>query len=431
MSYEDNMASVQWILSLLTALALFGQFAWAGPLTLEAALSRAQISNPEIAGAVARAEGEHSVIKSRYWLDNPRFGLMQEKNLYLMQGLSGPELGTMSLWSVTQDIKFPTKYFLMGSMQKARAQGADEQAQAKRLEIRKKVISAYYNWFSVSRVIALLEAQREALREVARSAESRHATGAVPQQDEMKAHVEQTRIETDILMAQEELQTDEASLNVLWSEDAAEPIELPEGELAAPKLKLQSLVTGKLAASNSKKVKIAQAMADEASNQKALAGWSFAPDFALSYKKAFSGAPADNYAIGLEVSFPLWFFVKQSGEYSQASSQAIEAEKNLEKAGREVSAGSRTLMAKVRAQSKLLEIYETGLIPQATSTLSSSRAAYRAGRVNFLELLDSERSLYSVRIASYRTLAQYVEYVTQLEELLGKSVSTLPFGENE
>src|SRR5581483_7775334 len=113
--------------------------------------------------------------------------------------------------------------------------------------------------------------------------------------------------------------------------DAEHSLELPKGELSVPKLKPEGLNREKGSLTDSKQVKIAQAMADEASSKKALASWNFAPDFALSYKKAFSGAPADNYAVGVEVSFPLWFFLKQSGEYSQAASQSIEAEKNLEK----------------------------------------------------------------------------------------------------
>jgi outer membrane protein TolC len=78
-----------------------------------------------------------------------------------------------------------------------------------------------------------------------------------------------------------------------------------------------------------------------------------------------------------------------------------------------------------------LQIYQTALIPQASSTLNSSRTAYQAGRTNFLELLDSERSLYETRIAYYRNLAQYVDNLARLEEMAGTSLSTLPFGDSQ
>lgn len=404
---------------------LGGQITFADMLTVDAALSRAMQANPEVAASAARADSEHAAIRSQYWLDNPRIGLMRENNLNLMESQMGP----MNLWSVTQEVKFPTKYFLMGSMQAYRAEGADYQHSAKRFEIRKKVISTYYGLFAASRIISLLEAQKETTREVARSAESRRATGAVPQQDEMKAHVEQTRIEAELVMASQEKTAVEASLNALLNQEASEPIVLPSQELPVPMLNVTAADVPKLAMSSSRQIKAAEAFSEEAGKKKALAAWNFAPDFALSYKKAWTSAPQDNYAIGVEISFPLWFFMKQTSEYSSAAALLVEAEKNLEKANRDTSSEVRSLSAKVDSFERLLKIYQTSLIPQANSALNSSRTAYQAGKVNFLELLDSERSLYSVRIAYYRTLAQYVEYLTNLEEVAGTRLSTLPFGD--
>jgi cobalt-zinc-cadmium efflux system outer membrane protein len=396
------------------------------PLTLEKALSQAMGTNPEIGASVARADSEHSAIRSQYWLDNPKIGLMRESNLNFMEQQMGP----MTLWSVSQEVKFPAKYFLLGSAQKSRARSADEEADAKKLEVRRKAVSGYFSLFATSRIISLLEAQRETLREVARAAESRHATGAVPQQDEMKAHVEQTKIENELLLAEEERESMEAMLNAVLNQDAHQPIVLPKQELATPKLKVAFEEIPKLAHANANHVKHGESLVDEANSQKALAALSYAPDFMLSYRKAFINAPDNAYAASIEMTIPLWFFTKQTSEVSVASAKQVEAEKNLEKATRELHSEIRSLTAKVRSHEKLLQIYQTALIPQASSTLNSSRTAYQAGRTNFLELLDSERSLYETRIAYYRNLAQYVDSLARLEEMAGTSLSTLPFGDS-
>ncbi len=396
------------------------------PLTLEKMLSQVMGTNPEIGASTARADAEHSAIRSQYWLDNPKVGLMHERNLNLMQQQMGP----MTLWSISQEIKFPAKYFLLGSAQKARAKGADEEAQAKKLEVRRKAIGGYFALFATSRIVSLLEAQKETLREVARAAESRRATGAVPQQDEMKAHVEQTKIENELLLAQEELQSMEATLNAILNQDAYQPLALPKQELVTPKLKVAVEDIPKLAQANANFVKRTESLVDEASSQKALAILGYAPDFMLTYRQAFINAPANAYAASIEMTIPLWFFMKQSSEVSVAAGRQIEAERNLEKTTRELHSDIRSLSAKVRSREKLLQIYETSLIPQASSTMNSSRAAYQAGRTNFLELLDSERSLYETRIGYYRNLAQYVDGLARLEEMAGTSLSTLPFGDS-
>lgn len=392
-------------------------------LTLDSALSAAYASNPEIQASMAQADAEHSLIKSQYSPDNPKLGLMRENNMNLMEIQMGP----MNTWSITQEFKFPTKYLVLGSAQKSKAESSDQLLSAKKLEIRKKVISAYYNFFVLNQVISLLEAQRETLREVARNAESRHSTGAVPQQDEMKAHVEQSKVEADLLLVHEERESAVALLLALLNQGSSE-IPLLSEKLPTPRVKVAFEEIPKLAMGQSKQIKSAQALTDEAYSRKNLAAWAFAPDFSLSYKKAWSAAPVDNYAFGVELSIPLWFFLKQSGEYSSAALRALQSEKMLDTVKLQTGSDIRSLSAKVKLHENLLKIYETALIPQAASTLSSSRTAYQGGRVNFLELLDSERSLYSMQIAYYRLLAQYVEFLTQLEEIAGTSLSSLPFG---
>lgn len=407
-------------------IGLLCQKAWsAETLSLEAALHSAFQANPEIAASSARLEADRSLIRSQYWLDNPRLGLMRENNMNLMEQQMGP----MNTWSITQEIKFPTKYFLMGSAQGSRAESSEHSLSAKKLEVRKKVISTYYNLFSAQRILSLLEAQKETLVEVARSAEARHSTGAVPQQDEMKAHVEQTKIETEILALQEEKASYEALLMSLINQESTQDILFDGQDLSIPKLTSDPSKILDLARSQSKQLKAMIALSEESDKRKSLAGWNFAPDFAVTYKKAWTSAPADNYAFGIEVSVPLWFFAKQTSEYGSASALAVESDKNVEKTKLEVGFQVRSLIAKVKAHEKLLQIYNTSLVPQAASTLNSSRTAYQVGRINFLEFLDSERSLYQVKIAYFRTLAQYVEFLTQLEELSSSSLSTLPFGE--
>ena len=220
-----------------------------------------------------------------------------------------------------------------------------------------------------------------------------------------------------------------AQLQALLDLDAAEPFDLPSGDLATPKLSVPLSALAKPQGSGSRAVGAAQKMLEEAETRQTLAGYSYAPDFMFSFQKPFTNSPPDAYSIGVEVSVPLWFFAKQSSEVAMASARAREAEKNLAKATRETQAETKSLSVRVETYEKLIRIYETSLIPQATSALNSSRAAYGAGRAPFLELLDSERSLYSIRITYYQTLAKFVEAMTRLEVVAGRPISSLPIGE--
>jgi outer membrane protein TolC len=332
----------------------------------------------------------------------------------------------MEFFTITQELMFPLKYFSMGAAQKARARAAQFQFELKRLEIREKTLSLYYNYYSAQRILSLLEAQKETLKEIARIAESRRATGAVPQQDEMKAHVEQTMIENEILMQKQEVVEMAAELSSVMNNIEEEEVLLPKEDLKMPEMKFGREEINKQSIENSRMIAIEQAMRDEAVEEKSLAKMTYFPDFMLNYKKG-----EQDYSFEIGLTIPLWFFTKQISDVSAASARLIEADKKLEQEKRNAKGEVRALSHKVETYSKLIKIYESALIPQSTSALNSSRAAYTAGRVGFQDLLDSERSLFAVRMDYYRNFSKYIEAVCGLEKVMGMSLSNLPFeGEN-
>lgn len=388
-------------------------------------LKDAYANNPDLASSQARVRAEDAAISARYSLNNPRVGVMRESNLNAEQRA----MGDMQSWTISQEFMFPTKYSSMGSAQRSRAQAAREEFLDKKLEIRQKALTIYFEYYAGTRILSLLEAQRETLREVARIVESRRATGAVPQQDEMKAHVEQTKIENEILLQSQEIVGLRASLNALLNRVPESDLKLPKEELATPRIIAAGDKIKELARQKSRMISVQNAWLHEAETNQRLAKLSYFPDFMLSYRKPFgSNAPTNAYSVSVEMTIPLWFFAKQSSEVSQASARVMEAEKRLEQTQRQVESETKNLTTKAETFAKLLKIYETALIPQSTSALNSSRSAYSAGRVGFQELLDAERSLYSVRIDYYRNLARFVDVLTSLERIVGTSVSDMPLG---
>ncbi len=395
-------------------------------LTPSSLLKEVYSQNPELSAERLKAESEKAAVSSKYSLSNPRLGFMRETNMTSDQ----QQMGAMDSFGISQEVMFPTKYFSMGSMQKSKASALNEEYLNKKLELRQKALTQYYGYYAATQIAALLEAQKETLREIARIAEARRATGASPQQDEMKAHVEQTKIENEILLQKQEVVELEASLRALLNRDRDFSITLPKEELNSPKL-IESLDSiEEKAIANSKMLSSQKAWLEEAETGRTLAKMNYLPDFMLSYRKPFgNNAPSNAYVVGIEMSVPLWFFTKQNSETAAASKKALEAEKRVEMTKRQVESETKSLSHKAETLSKLLQIYETALIPQSTSALNSSRSAYSAGKVGFQELLDAERSLYSVRIDYYKNLSRFVEALTSLERIAGASVSTLPMDE--
>ena len=394
-------------------------------LTPEEVVKAVYHQNPEIGASKAQAQTERELISSQYSLSSPMIGFMQETDMSLMQLEDGP----MKTWSMSQEFLFPTKYFSRGRIQQAKASRTMHLYMFKTLEVRAQALTAYFRFYSTKKVLGLLEAQRETLREIARIAETKRAAGTVPQQDEMKAHVELTKIENQILLQAQEETEARFALNATLNRPVDTLVKLPSADFTAKEIKLDtSFETVDI--STSHQLRGFNSTVTEAGLQKGLAKMGYLPDFRLSYQQVFGGNhPSSGRAIGIEMTIPLWFLSKENSEISAAVSQELAARRELESHRRTTEAMLQTLKSKVKTLFKLHEIYETALIPQATSSLNSSRSAYSTGRVGFQELLDAERTLYATRIEYYENFSQLVEAVTGLEREAGVSVSSLPFVE--
>lgn len=412
------------IKSLVILGVLFSSLCYADLLTPEMVLSEAYKSNPALAAVKATADAEKELISSEYSLSSPRLGFMRETDMSFMQMEDGP----MKSWSISQEFLFPTKYFSRGSIQEAKAKRSLHELRYKKLQIRAESLSTYFKYYSAKRIQSLLFAQKETLREIARIAEIRRAAGSAPQQDEMKAHVEQTKIENEILLQEQELVEAQFALNALLDRSADAELEISQTEFTVARDAKLSEEFNSVNFESSYLLKGDKTLVEEASLQKSLAKMNYLPDFMLSYQQTFGGNhPSSGRAIGIEMTIPLWFLSKEKSEVASAVSQEVAAKRRLDSQKRTLDATIHTLKSKVKTLSKLLEIYETALIPQATSTLNSSRSAYSAGTVGFQELLDAERTLYSTRIEYYENFSKYIEALTGLEREAGISVSNLPF----
>ncbi|MBI2026885.1 MAG: TolC family protein [Deltaproteobacteria bacterium] len=411
------------VVLLAGACALFLNMSYAEILTPAAVLKRVLSKNSELAAMESKFLSQDYAIRSSYSLQDPKIGIMQEKNMTRME----QEMGAMKTWSVSQEILFPTKYFAKGATQRASASVARQEFLNKKLDLRQKALTSYFNFYAGEKILKLRMAQKDTLRQIARVAEAKRGAGTASQQDEMKSHVEQTRVENELLLQKLELIELQSDLNAILNFPPNKEMTLPETELKKPILQSPLKDVSKLT-KNSKIIETQEAVLKKASAEKTLAWMSYLPDLMLTYQEPYgSNKPENAYSLGVEMSIPLWFFTKQTSEVASSKAAVWEARNTLIQTKIDVDAKAQTMASAVETYDKLLSIFETALIPQAESTLKASHSAYSAGKVGFVELLDSQNTLYSIKMDYYRNIAKYVDVLLSLERLVAQSLSDLPF----
>jgi outer membrane protein TolC len=74
---------------------------------------------------------------------------------------------------------------------------------------------------------------------------------------------------------------------------------------------------------------------------------------------------------------------------------------------------------KVEQAGRSLRIFENTIVPQAGQSLLASRAAYETNKVDFLMLIDSQRTLRDMKLAYYQALAEFGTRLAELERVVG------------
>jgi outer membrane protein TolC len=143
---------------------------------------------------------------------------------------------------------------------------------------------------------------------------------------------------------------------------------------------------------------------------------------------ADSGKDAFTLGGGLEV--PIWFF-KNYAEHKEASLRQNAVmnrkvglrntlEKNVEK-----------IFFKVRDAERKIDLYKTILIPKAEEALKSAITAFSSGNIDFVNLIDTERTALEFSLVYERSLTNYLQGLAQLEVLMGSEFSQLDMGSKE
>jgi outer membrane protein TolC len=169
----------------------------------------------------------------------------------------------------------------------------------------------------------------------------------------------------------------------------------------------------------------ARIRAEEA--QLALAWREFYPDAEVFYRYEAYWQPRESdlrSQVGLNVNVPL----NQHRRFAAVR----EAQFRLQQRRAELQQGINDVMndvqaaaARVAESQRAIELYQRQSLPVAQQAAESAQAAYIAGRIDFLRLLESQRRLLLVREQHAEAVAEYHRRLAELERAVGGPIPRL------
>jgi len=386
------------------------------PYTLESLIKEALDSNPEIIATKNAFESASARIPQARSLNDPTIEFEYDR-ITADRMLTGKPMNT---YSVSQDIPFPTKLYLRAKIASKLAKMAYENYRAKERDIIARLKNAYFELALIYKEIDINKENKDALDQFSKTVTTRYGAGQGTQAEALKAQVELARVDNELVILEQQQVTAQARLNVLLNRDPKEPLGIPP---SSPVIKFNLTLDDlyRLTRDNNQELKAYRYAIDRGKAAYDLSVNEFLPDFSIKFKQMVDKGRVESgsWAGMIGVTIPLWFFEKQSFGVKEMKSDLEMVKAEYKGKENSVLFELNDAYARVVANKKLVELYETAFIPQAFETVTVAIKGYESEKLDFLTVLDSQRMLINFKLDHYKAILGLRIALADLERIAG------------
>lgn len=382
-------------------------------LTLRDALSLALQRNPELAAFSQEVRATEAAVLQAGVLPNPVLGFGADNLNNSRKAKAGDREASLQIGQLIE----------LGGKRAARIRLAETgrdlanwDYEAKRIEVLTQVAQRFIGVLVSQNRETLAEESAGLARQVADAVGKRVQAGKVSPVEETKARLALASAEVELEQAKRERIAARQALGALWGEPN------PRFRAALGDLDKLPPLPGY------------ESLAERMRNNPQLARWTTeisrrqagveaeraqaVPDVTVSAGVTrFSQFDDRAYMVG--ISIPLPVFDRNRGG-------VLEASRRLDKAADERRAAEARLLTelaqayqRLAAIDREIQTLRTILLPGAQSAFDAATKGYQLGKFGFLDVQDSQRTLFQTRLQHLRALADYQRGVSEIERLVG------------
>jgi len=404
---------------ILFATLIFGISAKAEVVKLDLLVEEAMDNNPGIKASKARWEASSMRPSQEGSLPNPIIG-GRIKNVSFSEFTLGEDPRSDIQAFVVQEIPFPGK---LSSKEKI----AQEQSQSQRWlsnAVSRKIIAdlkeAYFEWFFINKSIEITNRNKELLQKFTKIAEVKYEVGMGVQQDILKAQVEVSGFieRLELLAKRKEIIETKIKriLNRPLDSLLGEPEEITKSELGVTLAEITDVTSEQAPV-----LKSSADIVDSKEESLELAKKEYLPDFILGAtyfnRDGGNGDLDDIWQVSLGLRVPLYYWRKEKFGVREAALDVSEARENYESTKNNLLFVVKDDYITATTAGKLMDLYQTGIIPQSTLSLKSAISGYQVGDIDFLTLLNNLVTLFNFELEYYEQLAEYQKALARIEEI--------------
>ena len=326
--------------------------------------------------------------------------------------------------ALMQKFPFPGKLGLKENIYSENAEISKQNYSELKNQVKNEVKNNYFDLFFVDTAIKTTEKNQTLVQEFVKIAETKYSVGKGLQQDVLKAQVELSKMTDKLIQLQQKREVLEARINTLLNR----PVESKLSNAKEPSffnLNFDFSVLKQMAIENRPLIHAWQAMKRQSDEKLNLARKDYWPDFSISVaytqRDALqNGMPGyDFLSGGISLNLPIYFSSKQSKKVEETQYGKKMNEENYTNVVNQVLFALDNKLSESAKNAKLVDLFKTGIIPQASQSLESAMTGYQTDKVDFLTLINNQMTLFNYELDYYRVLSDYNKNIADLEFIVG------------
>jgi len=321
---------------------------------------------------------------------------------------------------LAQTIPFPGKIQAKTAVEEARVKVNSDQTEQIELELSAQLKTSYFDLWLIQQKIEVNRELQALIGDFIESARQLYEVERIGLDPILSAETEQAKLRTEERTLQNEYHKQLAVLNQLLFREPDTPLgritRLPSETYSFDFAEIEQQMLTRRPDLNALRNGIEMNEAEIRLAQK-----NYYPDITVGVSYMDMPFANDRFGGMVSVKVPIAPWAKsgvskkiREAEFQKKSrQQALENEQSLAKAE------LRTAFLDLETQLDVVRLYREEVIPKAEETTESALTAFTAGRINYLNVLDSFRALEQFRVEYYSAQANYHKTVAELEKQAG------------
>ncbi len=395
-------------------------------LSMAAAVAEVVEANPDLAAINARAESLAALPDQLGTLPDPRLSinLMNfpiDSFSFTQEGMTQTQVG------FSQRLPFPGKLGLRREVAAAMASAASFGVEELRLKLIRDVTMVWWNLFFLDRALEVIENNQMLMRQFIEVTESKYRVGKGLQQDVLLAQLELSKLFGNQIDLQGQRRNEAIRLSTLLDRPATDVLVLPREVVEDfPSLRDEAQLMGRavevrpLLAAREQQLEMARL-------RLALAKRDYYPDFSLGVAYGLrqgdnpNGSSRDDFmSLMFGMSLPIYTGTKQDRAIDQRNAERLGQRYALADDNNRVEAAIGRALSDYRRGREKAELFKTGIIPQAKQTVASMLAGYQVNKVDFLNVMRTQITLYNYETQYWNAFSKARQAIARLVAAVGE-----------